>query len=405
MKKILLISTIYPIPSKDNKGTAVCHFFAREWLKMGYEVRVVHIQAVYPEILYRLARLARSRIASLTGAVVYTEAQKEIVRYEMDEVPVMRVPVFKPIPHGAFQAKSLRNALDAICADLAAAGFVPDLAVGHFPNPQIGILNALKQRFAGLSTCCVLHLESELGQIASVYRKNFKELMAGIDVWGFRYKHLLTLFTDRFGAPEKSFICYSGVPDGYIATENNRTYGQPLREFVFVGEMIARKHPAKVLEALEEAYPSRDYHLTYIGDGQQLEIIREQARTAGASDRVDFLGKIPRDAIKSRYDAADCMVMISEGEAYGLVYLEAMARGCIVIASRDEGFDGVIIDGVNGFLCRAGDAGELAGIIRKINAMSPEEKRKISRNAWETARGLTDHLAAKRYIEDVLSSL
>ena len=59
MKKILLISTIYPIPSKDNKGTAVCHFFAREWLKMGYEVRVVHIQAVYPEILYRLARLAR----------------------------------------------------------------------------------------------------------------------------------------------------------------------------------------------------------------------------------------------------------------------------------------------------------------------------------------------------------
>ena len=97
--------------------------------------------------------------------------------------------------------------------------------------------------------------------------------------------------------------------------------------------------------------------------------------------------------------------MISEGEAYGLVYLEAMARGCITIASRDEGFDGVIVDGVNGFLCKAGDAGELAAIIRKINAMPPEQKRKISLNAWETAKGLTDYLAAKRYIEDVLSSL
>ena len=42
--------------------------------------------------------------------------------------------------------------------------------------------------------------------------------------------------------------------------------------------------------------------------------------------------------------------MISQGEAFGLVYLEAMARGCITIASRGEGFDGIIKDGINGFL-------------------------------------------------------
>ena len=405
MKRILLISTIYPIPSKDNKGTAVCHFFAREWLKMGYEVRVVHIQAVYPEILYRLARLARSRIASLTGAVVYTEADRETVRYEMDGVPVMRVPVFKPIPHGPFSRKSLDQALEGICAEMATAGFVPDLAIGHFPNPQIGLLSALKRKYPGLATCVVLHLESELGQIRSVYGRDYRKLMADIDVWGFRYKHLRELFTERFGAVHKSFICYSGVPAGYLAADNTRTFDGPLRDFVFVGEMIGRKHPAKVLDALEEAYPSGAYHLTYIGDGQQLEIIRERVRTAGLEDNVECLGKIPRDDIKSRYDAADCMVMISEGEAYGLVYLEAMARGCITIASRDEGFDGVIVDGVNGFLCKAGDAGELAAIIRKINAMPPEQKRKISLNAWETAKGLTDYLAAKRYIEDVISSL
>lgn len=405
MKKILLISTIYPIPSKDNKGTAVCHFFAREWLKMGYEVRVVHIQAVYPAILYRLARLARNRIASLTGAVVYTEADRETVRYEMDGVPVMRVPVFKPIPHGPFSRKSFEKALEVICEDMNSEGFVPDLAIGHFPNPQIGLLSALKRKYQGLPTCVVLHLDSELGQIRSVYRKDYHKLMADIDVWGFRYKHLKERFSEDYGAPRKSFICYSGVPEGYIAEENNRMYDQPLREFVFVGEMIGRKHPDKVLEALENAYPQGEYHLIYIGDGQQIEPVRARAVSCGAEDRVEFLGKIPRDDIKARYDSADCMIMISEGEAYGLVYLEAMARGCITIASRDEGFDGVIVDGVNGFLCRAGDAGELSDIIRKINAMTPEERRKISRSAWETARNLTDYLAAKRYIEDVKSLL
>ena len=38
--------------------------------------------------------------------------------------------------------------------------------------------------------------------------------------------------------------------------------------------------------------------------------------------------------------------MISELETFGLVYIEAMAAGCITIASRNEGFDGIIKDGV-----------------------------------------------------------
>lgn len=37
VQNILLISTIYPLP-EGNHGTAVCHFFAREWVKMGYGV-------------------------------------------------------------------------------------------------------------------------------------------------------------------------------------------------------------------------------------------------------------------------------------------------------------------------------------------------------------------------------
>ena len=115
-----------------------------------------------------------------------------------------------------------------------------------------------------------------------------------------------------------------------------------------------------------------------------------------------MLGKIPRDEITAQYDKAQCMIMISKGEAYGLVYLEAMARGCITIASRGEGFDGVIIDGVNGFLCAPGDYQELVGIIERINLLSVEEKNCISKNAIETAKRLTDYNVAKMYIDDIL---
>ena len=99
------------------------------------------------------------------------------------------------------------------------------------------------------------------------------------------------------------------------------------------------------------------------------------------------------------------MVMISRGEAYGLVYLEAMARGCITIASRHEGFDGVIVDGENGFLCEAGNAEELAIIIMRINAMTADERQAISDRAIETAKRLTDEKAARLYIDDVIARM
>lgn len=40
--------------------------------------------------------------------------------------------------------------------------------------------------------------------------------------------------------------------------------------------------------------------------------------------------------------------MISRNETFGVVYLEAMAAGCITIASRNVGYDGIIVDRVNG---------------------------------------------------------
>lgn len=52
MKNVLLITSIYPrLDSDDNEGTPVCHYFARDWVKLGYRVIVVHTQSVLPVLL------------------------------------------------------------------------------------------------------------------------------------------------------------------------------------------------------------------------------------------------------------------------------------------------------------------------------------------------------------------
>lgn len=400
---ILLLSSIYPLPDKGNKGTPVCHYFAREWVKMGHDVRVVHYQAVYPAPFYWAARIARNRIIAKTSAVVYTERDKGGI-YEMDNVPIMRVPLFKPIPHGKFWKSSITRSIDSIVEWLSNSEFLPDLIIGHFPNPQIEVVSRLKIIWPQAHSVIVMHLPSENGDIKRIYGKRFKAMSDKIDTWGFRNEPLRKLFVKEIMPVKRGFICYSGIPENYITTENKHDFSVPLKHFVYVGEMIERKYPIQVLDAIKETYPDGDFQLTYVGQGGLLNVIRNKVQKEGLADCVKVLGKISRENIKEQYDNAECMVMISSGEAYGLVYLEAMSRGCITIASRNEGFDGVIIDGENGFLCKAGDAEELESIIVRINSLSANERQQISDNAIATAKSLTDYKAAKRYLEDLINA-
>lgn len=397
---ILLLSTIYPLPS-ENKGTSVCHFFTREWLKMGHNVRVVHNESRFPLPFYWIAKLFQKRIAAKTGAVVYTKPIKNAT-YEMDGVPIMRLSLYKPIPHGNFVQKAVRKSIQTIVQWLKQDVFTPDIIVGHFPNPQIEQVAELKKIWPKATTAIVMHGDTDI--MLKVYGKMLPEMIKYIDMWGFRSKTIKEEFEAKFGVVKNSFICYSGIPELFLTDVNKHSFNKPLHNFLYVGGLVERKYPEKVVDALNKAYPTKDFTLKYIGDGQQAAAIKDRISAYDLSGQVFLLGRMSRDKIIAEYDKADCMVMISRGEAYGLVYLEAMARGCVTIASRREGFDGVIVDGENGFLCKAGDAEELAGVINRINALTPSERQSISENAIATARRLTDYKAAKMYIDDIINN-
>ena len=117
-----------------------------------------------------------------------------------------------------------------------------------------------------------------------------------------------------------------------------------------------------------------------------------------------FAGKIPRHQVFQMMDEHHVFIMISQREIFGLVYLEAMARGMIVIGSRGEGIDGVIQDGKNGFLCNPGDTSELANILSRIERTDGAALSKISNNARHTAQKFTDELVAEEYFAQVSST-
>jgi len=396
-KKILLLTTIYPAPDLKY-GTSAIHYFTREWIKMGHIVKVIHYQAVYPVFFYIVAKLFRDIIASRTGSIVFTKRDKLDKRYNLDGVIVDRFPIFKWVPHGRFSKKVFREQIAKIIKTNKEDNFVPEIIIGHFSNPQLKIVYELKKIYSA-RTCMIMH---DVGNsIMKTYRYNYKQLMSAIDIWGYRSLLIKKGFEKKFGKQERSFMCYSGIPEKYILQTIDRNFSGRFRRFVYVGEMIQRKYPEALVNAINEVYTDKDFHITYIGKGGEEQNIKSLINSLKISDCVSLLRQISRDEVLKKLDESDCMIMISKNETFGLAYLEAMGRGCITIGSKNEGIDGIIKNGVNGFLCEAGNASELCEIIKKINALTTDEKERISKNAIATVRELTDFKVAEDYINAV----
>ena len=224
----------------------------------------------------------------------------------------------------------------------------------------------------------------------------FKE----IDVWGWRSYYLKRKFENKFGVQRKNFMCFSGVPAEYIKPNNKRSFKR-VRQFLFVGLLMKYKHPFEYLKALDESEID-DFVLDIVGQGDEANAIMDYlSGKEHLKSKVHLCGRIPRDEVSKKMGEADVFCMISEHETFGLVYIEAMAAGCITIAARDAGFDGIIKDGENGFLCEAGNIEELTRILNRINRMKAEELVNISKKAIETARNMTDEKVAFNYIHDV----
>ena len=99
----------------------------------------------------------------------------------------------------------------------------------------------------------------------------------------------------------------------------------------------------------------------------------------------------------------DANLDIYEGEVFGLVYLEAMLANCITVASKNEGMDGIITNGNNGFLVNAGAVDELASLIDHIQNLDSGISTMIAENAYETACNYTDSATAMKYLESINS--
>lgn len=387
---ILVITPIYPGPGVGQNYTKVVHYFTKEWVKQGENVQVVSIPSYFPRFMYHMPTWSTKLLQKTISATIPTTRNSIIENYEIDNVPVLRVPLYKLHPFTTSKDKVLLRAARNIIRGLSKQNFVPDIIVGHWFDPTLFFIDYLKSYYK-CKASLVIHNHS------FKYLKYWKSP----DLWGCRKIDTAKVISNIQPEIEISFRCYSGIPEIFLDNIPKRDWRECNR-IIYVGTLIKRKYPDIIINALALS-DIKDFDFRIIGEGALESKIKREISLRGLGDKVHLLGRKTRQEIINELDQSDIFIMISEGEVFGLVYIEAMARGCIVIASRNEGMEGIIKNGENGFLTKAGDQDELKNVINQILNLPIEEKRKISINAINTARDLTDKKVAKEYLDTLYS--
>ena len=102
------------------------------------------------------------------------------------------------------------------------------------------------------------------------------------------------------------------------------------------------------------------------GDGSQAAAYRALADSLGVSPHIEWLGALGREEVRDAMRACDAFVLASRHESFGIVYVEALATGKPVIATRSGGPEDLVHEG-NGLLVPVEDVAALAGALRTLH--------------------------------------
>jgi glycosyltransferase involved in cell wall biosynthesis len=132
----------------------------------------------------------------------------------------------------------------------------------------------------------------------------------------------------------------------------------PRDSLVFVGRLTEQKALPVLLDAVDRVDGAQ---LTIVGDGPERSSLERRA-----SERVRFVGALPRDGVLAHLAGARAAVLSSAWENLPHAAVEALAVGTPVVSTAVGGVPEVVHDGENGLLVPPNDPDALAAAIRRV---------------------------------------
>jgi len=138
---------------------------------------------------------------------------------------------------------------------------------------------------------------------------------------------------------------------------------------VYVGRHIPDKRVETVPAAVARARAALpDLHATVLGDGPSRPEVLAEVNRLDLGDVVAAPGFVEQDVLDATLRSASCLVLPSSREGYGIVVVEAAARGTpsVVVAGPDNAAAELVVDGVNGVVAASTEPADLAAAIIQV---------------------------------------
>lgn len=190
-----------------------------------------------------------------------------------------------------------------------------------------------------------------------------------------RAERVICLGKDTFEFYKKFGKCII-IPNGIDTGKFKSVKGKRENNLIFVGRFTQQKAPDKIIKAMSSL---PEYNLDIIGLGP---LQQEVENLCSERKNCRILGYKTQQQLPPLLNKASFIVIPSEFEGLPIAMLEAMACGCIPIATKVGDIADVIKDGKNGFLLENNKPETIARKIKSIKKANLEE---IKKNTIKTA--------------------
>ena len=136
--------------------------------------------------------------------------------------------------------------------------------------------------------------------------------------------------------------------------------------YITIGNLLPSKRHDLTIKAFKEL-SSRydDVYLYIVGDGPQRNNLERMVEEFELESKVTIFGRLSRNSVYDKLLESSCFVLPSDFETFGVVYIEALATGIPVIATRNGGAEEIVEDS-NGILVEKDNIMQLAKAMESI---------------------------------------
>ena len=123
------------------------------------------------------------------------------------------------------------------------------------------------------------------------------------------------------------------------------------KDFVilFVGRLAEEKNVEFLIESQKELCKKyKNIKLIIVGDGPDKEKYEEYSKTLDVDDNIIFTGKTAWEDMPYYYHITNIFATASKTETQGLTVIEAMASNVVPVCMKDEAFQSMITEELNG---------------------------------------------------------